>query len=375
MSEVTVQHEALAQYLKVALGGVVQVQALRPLTGDESIFAVKEPGVLRGYDLKAFGYGQPIQIDLLLNGIPHSYVLSTMRSGPGFGHDHMADRAGALIWAHATYGKLPRHVGSLDVGFFTGEGQLQSAGRAEEYFLLVEKVEGAVYRVDLERIRIEGKAAASDFDRARALSGYLAKIHAEKGQDVQLYFRRIRDLIGHGEGIMGILDGYPADYPLLSSKQQYLIESGCMAWRHYLKEKAERLSIVHGDFHPWNILFREGTDFTLLDRSRGEWGEPADDIAALSINYLFFSLLRSGQMEGPFRELFDLFYGEYLERTHDLELNSVIPPFYVFRALVIASPRWYPDLPEQVRVKLFRFAQAMLRVERFDHEDLNRYLT
>ena len=370
----TVQHEALAQYLKVALGGVVQVLAFRPLTGDEPTFAMQEPGVLRGSDLKAFGYGQPIQIDLLLNGIPRSYVLSTMRRGPGFGHDHMADRAGSLIWAHAAYGKLARHVGSLDVGFFTDEGQLQSAGRAKEYFLLVEKVDGAVYRVDLERIRTEGKATASDFDRAMALSGYLAKIHAEKGQDVQLYFRRIRDLIGHGEGIMGILDGYPAGYLPLPSQQQYLIESGCMAWRHYLKEKAERLSVVHGDFHPWNILFREGTDFTLLDRSRGEWGEPADDIAALSINYLFFSLLRSGQMEGPFRELFDLFYGEYLERTHDLELNSVIPPFYVFRALVIASPRWYPDLPEQVRVKLFRFAKAMLQVEQFDHKDLNRYL-
>lgn len=368
------QRQALVRYLEAVLGGIVQVQDLRPLTGDEPTLAVKESSVLRGHDLKAFGYGQPIQIDLLLDGIPRSFVFSTMRGGRGFGHDHMADRAGALIWAHDAYGKLQRHVKSLDVGFFTREGQLQSAGCAEEYFLFVEKVEGAAYRVDLERILTEGKVTVSDFDRARALSGCLAKIHAEKGQDVQLYFRRIRDLIGHGEGIMGILDGYPVDYPLLPSKQQYLIESGCVAWRHYLKAKAKRLSIVHGDFHPWNILFREGTDFTLLDRSRGEWGEPADDIAALSINFLFFSLLRSGRMEGPFQELFELFYDEYLKQTHDLELNSVIPLFYVFRALVIASPRWYPDLPEQVRVKLFRFVRAMLRIEQFDHKDLNRYL-
>lgn len=374
MSAVSIRHEALTAYLEAVLGGVVQVQALRPLTGDGPVVAVRESSVPQGHDLKAFGYGRPIQIDLLLDGMPRSYVLSTMRSGSGFGHDHMADRAGALIWAHDAYGKLQRHVRSIDVGFFTGEGRMQSAGCAEEYFLFVEKVEGTAYRVDLERIRIEGKATASDFDRARALSRYLAKIHAQKGQDTQLYFRRIRDLIGHGEGIMGILDGYPVDYSLLPPEQQYVIESGCAAWRHYLKEKARRLSIVHGDFHPWNILFREGTDFTLLDRSRGEWGEPADDIAALSINYCVFSLLRSGHMEGPFRELFDLFYSEYLEQTRDLELNSVIPLFYVFRTLVIASPRWYPDLPEQVRVKLFRFAQAMLRIEQFEYKDLNQYL-
>src|SRR3972149_2626794 len=233
---------------------------------------------------------------------------------------------------------------------------------------------GAPYCADLERIRREGTATSLDLDRTGALSAYLAKIHARKGHDVQLYFRRTPDLLGHGEGIMGILDGYPADYPLLPAKQQYLVEAGCLAWRHHLKEKVKRLSIVHGDFHPWNILFREGTDFTLLDRSRGEWGEPADAGAALSMNYIFFSLLRCGKMEGPFTELYDRFYDDYLDRTQDQELNQVIPPFYVFRALVIASPVWYPNLSEEVRLKLFRFVQAMLRVERFDYRDLNRYL-
>jgi aminoglycoside phosphotransferase (APT) family kinase protein len=44
---------------------------------------------------------------------------------------------------------------------------------------------------------------------------------------------------------------------------------------------------VHGDFHPWNILFQNDCDFAVLDRSRGEWGDPADDVAPLTINYLF----------------------------------------------------------------------------------------
>lgn len=364
---------ALARYLEGILGGTVEVLALRPL-GIEMAAAEARLGALHSGDLKAFGYGRPIQIDVLLDGMPRSFVLSTMRGGPGFGHDHVADRAGELIWAHDAFGRLPHHVKSLDVGFFTPEGELRSAGRAEEYFLLMEKAEGASYHLDLDRIRTEGMATSLDLDRAGALSAYLAKIHATKGQDIQLYFRRTRDLVGHGEGIMGILDGYPADYPMLPPDQQFLIESGCVAWRHHLKERPERLSLVHGDFHPWNILFREGTDFTLLDRSRGEWGEPADDVAALTINYLFFSLVRSGRMEGAFAELFDLFYGNYLEQTQDRELNQVVPPFYVFRALVIASPVWYPDLGDEVRLKLFRFVQAMLRVERFNCSDLNLYV-
>ncbi len=366
--------DALTRYLEATLEGSVQVQAMRPLGMDEPGPDVKASGAQPALDRKAFGYGRPIQIDLLLDGVPRSYVISTMRRGSGYGHDHFADRAAELIWAHDAYGKLRRHVRSLDVGFITREGELRSAGYAEEYFLLTEMVAGMPYPMDLERIRTDGRVESLDLDRAGALSDYLAGVHAEKGQDQQLYFRRIRDLLGHGEGIMGILDGYPPDYPLLPPRQQYLVEAGCVSWRQSLKENAKRLSIVHGDFHPWNILFREETDFTLLDRSRGEWGEPADDVAALSINYLFFSLLRFGKMHGPFSQLFDLFYGQYLERTQDLELNKVIPPFYIFRTLVIASPTWYPDLPEEVRRKLFRLVQAMLQVEEFDYKDLNQYL-
>ena len=194
--------ETLTWYLEATLGGTVQVQSMRLLGTDEPGLDVKTSGAQPALDHKAFGYGRPIQIDLLLDGVPRSYVISTMRRGSGYGHDHFADRAVELIWAHDTYGKLPRHVKSLDVGFITREGELQSAGRAEEYFLLMERVAGTPYRVDLDRILTDGKVEALDLDRARTLSEYLASVHAEKGQDRQLYFRRIRDLLGHGEGIV-----------------------------------------------------------------------------------------------------------------------------------------------------------------------------
>jgi hypothetical protein len=244
------RRDALTWYLEAALAGSVEVRALRPLGTDGPTTDPNKSGARGASDPKAFGYGRPIQIDLLLDGVPRSYVLSTMRVGSGFGHDHFADRAGALIWAHDAYGRLPRHVRSLDVGFITREGELRSAGGAEEFFLLMEKVEGAPYCADLERVRRKGTTTSLDLDRTGALSAYLAKIHVRKGHDVQLYFRRTRDLLGHGEGIMGILDGYPADYPLLPAKQQYLVEAGCLAWRHHLKEKVKRLASSMATFTP-----------------------------------------------------------------------------------------------------------------------------
>jgi aminoglycoside phosphotransferase (APT) family kinase protein len=131
---------------------------------------------------------------------------------------------------------------------------------------------------------------------------------------------------------------------------------------------------VHGDFHPWNILFRDGVDFTLLDRSRGEWGEPADDVACLTINYLFSSLLRSGRLEGPFEKLFLAFWDNYRKRSQDSELQEVIAPFYAWRGLVIGSPVWYPRLPGEVRRTIFRFIENVLSADRFDHRNVNGYL-
>jgi aminoglycoside phosphotransferase family enzyme len=130
---------------------------------------------------------------------------------------------------------------------------------------------------------------------------------------------------------------------------------------------------VHGDFHPWNILFREGVDFSLLDRSRGEWGDPADDVTCITMNYLFFSLQKSGRLEGDFESLFDGFWERYLKSSRDHEMLEVAAPFLAFRGLVMAHPLWYPDLAADVRQKLIRFVCATLADEAFDPQRVNDY--
>jgi hypothetical protein len=170
---------------------------------------------------------------------------------------------------------------------------------------------------------------------------------------------------------MGILDSYPHPFDLLPPSACEAIEHALVAWRWRLRDRAERLSRTHGDFHPWNILFRAGTDFSVLDRSRGEWGEPADDVSALAINYLFFGLRRSAAGRGrgvaePFAALFRDFMDAYLAESGDGALVEVLPPFLAFRALVIAHPRWYPDLDGATRAALLRFARAMAAPGRVD---------
>src|SRR5208282_2712806 len=130
------------------------------------------------------------------------------------------------------------------------------------------------------------------------------------------------------------------------------LEKKCVEWRWRLHDKVDRLSVVHGDFHPWNIMFRNGTDFTVLDRSRGEYGEPADDVTCMSMNYRFYSLQKYGKLQGEFKDMFERFMENYLVKSGDFDILKYASPFYVFRALVVASPVWYPGLSSDVRKKL-----------------------
>jgi Ser/Thr protein kinase RdoA (MazF antagonist) len=357
MGQSLVREETVATYLATILAADVQVLAIRALKDAEP----------RADDPKGFGYGVPLEVECLVDGHPRAYVLSRTRPAHGFGHDYPADRAWQALYGHGAYNTFPRHARSVDVGLLRSSGELVSAADAVEFFQIVEKADGALYWLDLERL-LEAPLRELDVARAEALARFLAEAHAVKHDDAAIYHRRIRELVGHGECLMGILDSYPHPYPPLPATLCEALETAAVTWRWRLRGRTHRLSRVHGDFHPWNLLFREGVDFTVLDRSRGEWGEPADDVAALGINYLFYGL--RAKSVAPFDFLFRTFLGVYLRESRDQEVLDVLPPFFAFRALVLAHPRWYPALAPKTRAALVRFAGRMMADTRFDPTDL-----
>ncbi|MBI5418757.1 MAG: phosphotransferase [Deltaproteobacteria bacterium] len=353
--------ENLEPYLSALHGKPVQVLRLS-LLGEH----------IRTGAIKGYGYGMPVLVEYEVAGKRRRAVVETLSPGP-FGHEHMSDRAQMLLWDYSAFNRLPRHARSLDVGAFQKEGSLLSLGKAEELFLFMEYVEGKAYIHDLARLQEGGPLTDLDLARADALCDYLAGIHRIRGSDPGLYIRRVRELVGHGECIMGLADSYPPRHGFITRELLEAVEHRCVAWRWRLSERTHRLRQVHGDFHPYNILFREGTDFSVLDRSRGEWGDAADDVTSLTGNYLFCSLQRSGRLTGPFETLFRGFWDRYLERSDDREILEVAAPFYAFRGLVMASPVWYPSLSDGVRRKLFAFIEAVLDADAFDPAIVNVY--
>lgn len=300
-----------------------------------------------------------------------SYVLKDL-APDGLGHDNPSDRAAVFIWALDNYNNLPEHIKAIDVIALHEDNSFHSIGGGKEYFLLMEKAEGENYFKDLSEFSKKEHLDDMDIKKIRLMTYYLARIHAIKKDSKNLYWRKLRDTIGHGECLMGVFDSYP-DGTLEYDEMAKIVKKS-VDWIAKLKPEYRRLSQIHGDFHPGNIWFKGQEDFILLDRSRGPWGDPADDVTALTINYVFFSIKNYGDVRGSYLEGINLFFDEYIKASGDTEINKVVAPFFAFRGAVVANPIFYPELTPDQRSLIFRFVNNVLEDERFRLEKVNDYL-
>ena len=178
-----------------------------------------------------------------------SYVVKRLLS-EGLGHDYPSDRAAVFLFDLDEYGNLQRHVRAVDVLAEMGDGTIRSIGGAREYYLLMEKAAGTDYFRDLGAFSEKKRLDEHDVKKIGAMAAYLAEIHSVKKDSKALYWRKLRDTIGHGECLMGVFDTYPDG--TLSYGEMAEIEKKCVDWRARLKP------FTHG-CHRYTEIFTPAT--------------------------------------------------------------------------------------------------------------------
>jgi len=344
---------------------------LSKIFGESTIVGVEKLG--EGFHNAGF------LIKFLCGTVEKRIVMRIVRGDVGWGHDYISDRAAVLLMQHELFRSSPKACKTIDVAALLPDGGLVSVGEAVEFVHIVQEVkehDGVPYVNDLFRIASTREIGEKDITRCKVAAKYLAELHSEKKPNPTLYKRHIRDLVGHGEMLMGVIDSYPDPDTLVTRRDLAEIEAKVVGWRNRIKFLGHRTSRIHGDYHPFgNIRFRDDNSILAMDQSREAFGEPADDVSCLSINYIFFAIWHHGQFAGPFADLFNLFMNEYLNGTGDEEMLKVMAPFYAFRGLVVLHPVYYPDMEREKRLMMLTFVRNVLDSEYFDPKAVRSYLS
>jgi len=317
-----------------------------------------------------------------VGGTERRIVMRIVRGDTGWGHDYLGDRCAVLLLQHRLFNTCPEGTccRSFDVAGIRRDGSIASIGDTVEFFNLVEEIteaEGKPYVEDLFRIAQTDSLTDNDIVRCIKAAEFLVKLHSMKMRNDILYKRHIRDLIGHGEMLMGVIDTYPdlRQLDFTTPEEIAEMEMKAVLWRNRIKYMGHRLCRIHGDYHPFgNIRFRQDNSMVALDLSREEYGEPADDISALTMNYVFVSVWQTGKLVDSLRKLTEIFFETYIGKTGDEELLRVIAPFYAFRGFVVAHPLYYPELNSSQRRTLVTFIRNVLDSEEFNFKEIHSYL-
>ena len=329
-------------------------------------------------DEKAAGYGRPVRVTLRLpGGIERRFVFRTQASNE-FGHDRRADRAEAALLAYDLFGRFPDHVRALDVGAVAADGRLVSLRRRRRV-----RTSPPAGRRARSTPRTSGAwrargAARSTSPAARRSRATWRGSTREALDDPAAWRRAVRDLLGHGEGIFG--DG--RRLPGGRARRRRRPGSGrsrSAAWppagRSGGGRRASRAPTATSTRSTSSsappAAGEDGARFTLLDASRGGRGDPADDVVALSVNYLFFALEHPGAWaRGLGAAVAPVLGGLSAGSATTRGSWRRAPPYLAWRALVLCCPRFYPRLGPAARDALLGLAERTLDAGRLDLADV-----
>jgi hypothetical protein len=84
------------------------------------------------------------------------------------------------------------------------------------------------------------------------------------------------------------------------------------------------------------------------------------------VNYVFFCAEHPASWRRGLGPLWHQFWSRYVSASGDREALDTAPPFLAWRALVVASPRFYPHLGAGARDLVLGLAERALDAGRLD---------
>lgn len=269
-----------------------------------------------------------------------------------YGETLLSDRARELAWRMEGYSRIPGHV-QVNAVSLDGDRLVRVDRPAADWCLMEPEIPGDLLADRL--VCLDNGLHAKD---AAALATYLAELHVPVQDDGTLYRRSIRDTLMNAT--FRLIDSSTERWGHRSAMHREL-EHRLTDWRIRLPDEG-RLHRTHHDFHPWNI-FLQGDTVTVTGARLPGTGDVADDLAALLVNYIWFSLRTHQAFQGAYRQAYHDTVQTYLGLSGNTFARDSYPPFLAKRLLVLTNPTYYPRQPGWIVDALLDLTMAVLREE------------
>ena len=247
------------------------------------------------------------------------------------------------------------------LGVFVDQGDRSAV--IEEFrqvYLLEEYAAGELLAQDLLAVTQTGWSEKTA-TRVKVLAKTLAAIHKTECRDQSLA-SYVRTLYGGDFGLWAHLD---ANKSSASEWQENVIQQS-FQWRTILLTALPYPRCIHGDCHAWNIIFTSDEEIKVTGVQHTDYGLPADDIAAFTINFFSFAIQHPEQ-KAVWQNLYTMFLDEYLSQCSGEDQRSILmtlPFFLGWRAVVLSNPQFSQGI-SKVSELFKEFAQKMFAMQEF----------
>lgn len=295
--------------------------------------------------------------------------LKTVKSSE-LGFEYPERKIASLLLSHSMARQADANPRSLGV-FLADElniRDLGEIGEATEVYQLQEFQTGSDYWSRLQQRKNKPLTDAIDQQEIKAIVEYINKIHSSKNESLDISLRQalynsaLRDVLIHPELTMKVLFDYPADDPLLGRSRQSEYIDLMLGVIYHWRDRADRLAGLHGDFWGTNLFFKEDGSVFGIDFSRIPWGDPGIDIGWWLAQYLWLYHETGNRY---FRELGEAFLQEYERQSGDREIRQAVSIALGFCGAVYITPKFYPQLDIELRVKFLDNIKKILADKNF----------
>lgn len=311
---------------------------------------------------------------IFVNKGTESKIVCRQLRGIGLSRDYLADNVGYLMLQHQISQLHPTHINSLDVVCYGEEVRTVSVDGIENVFQVMEFAEGKSYIDFILEIAKEENLSKKQKDIIENIAKYMSRIHEIKPLEISeeilkhYYWRHSQDYIG-SEVFMDIMDVWDND-KLLDAEEKTEIMSNLFRIRESLRSEYKRCSMIHSDLHPDNIRIQEDLTIRPLDSARAMWGEPADDLASMLANFIYFSLKNHKKMSGAYLEAYNLLLNKYIDLTKDEAIHKHAQMYLPVRLLILSHPQFFDQDSQELKLQLINLTKDILNSKSFNLKDL-----